>query len=490
MFGLMLAILLGALEQTIVAVVLPDIALQLNGFDVMAWAVSAYLIASTVATPIYGKLSDVIGRRKVLSFAICLFVLSSAACALAQTMPQLIVARTLQGLGGGGLISVSQAAIADIVPLRDRGRYQGYVSGVWALASMAGPVIGGYLAHYTSWRWIFWLNLPLGLIALVAVRKALRGLPAGGRRHRIDFAGALLFGGGLTATLVFLTRLGQGQPVTAPDTLGLAAAGLVGLALFVWQERRATDPVIPLSILGVPTVAICCVMLFLCFFQLISMSVLLPLRFQVVGGAPADIAALRLVPLTLSIPAGAYIAGRLMSRTGRYKPLQLAGALLAPPAIAGVALCDPQAVFPVAICMILLGISMGLQFPSSLVATQNAVPHHQVGVATALSSFSRMLGGAVGVAVLTTLLIALLRQGGLEVSDLSGGEDVLMSIFRRAMAIGAGADAASVRASAESAFRTLLLTSACVSLISPLLVTRLREATLRGSAGNAAASLD
>lgn len=490
-FGLMLAILLGALEQSIVAVVLPEIALRLNGFDVMAWVVSAYLIASTVATPIYGKLSDVLGRRSVLSFAIVLFLLASIACALAQTMPQLIVARILQGLGGGGLISVSQAAIADVVPLRERGRYQGYVSGVWAVASMAGPVIGGYLAHYLSWRWIFWINLPLALLALVTVRRALRHLPAGGgRKHRIDYLGALLFGGGLTGVLVFLTRLGQGHDVWRADSLGLLGGGVAALLLFVWQERRAADPVIPLAMLRVPTVAICCITLFLCFFQLIAMSVLLPLRFQVVGGAQADSAALRLVPLTLAIPFGAFIAGRLMTWSGRYKPLQLIGAAAAPLVIAALAFVDPHAVVLTAIVMVALGLAIGLQLPSALVATQNAVPPQQVGVATALTAFSRMLGGAVGVAVLTTVLIALLRHSGMAVSPLPGGEDVLMHLFREVLSLGDGAEAAVVRQTAERAFRALFLASAAVSLLAPLLVVRLREATLRGSPVKAAASVE
>lgn len=481
LFGLMLAILLGALEQSIVAVVLPDIALQLNGFEDMAWVISAYLVASTVVTPIYGKLSDVLGRRSVLSFSIILFLLASVFCAMATTMPMLIVARILQGLGGGGLISVSQATIADVVPLRERGRYQGYVSGVWAVASMAGPVIGGYLAHFLSWRWIFWINIPLALLALVVVRRALRHLPVSGRRHRIDYLGALLFGGGLSGVLVFLTRLGQGHSALAPETLGLLLAGIVGMALFVWQERRAADPVIPLSMLAVPTVAICCITLFLCFFQLIAMSVLLPLRFQVVGGAQADTAALRLVPLTLAIPFGAYVSGRLMSWSGRYKPMQLAGSALAPLAIVALAFMPPHAVVASALVMIVLGLSIGLQLPSGLVATQNAVPPQQVGIATALTAFSRLLGGAVGVAVLTTVLIALLRHGGMAVSGLQGGEDVLMSMFRRAMGGADAGDAAAVRVAAEQAFRTLFLFSAAVSLIAPFLVMRLRETTLRGS---------
>lgn len=481
LFGLMLAILLGALEQSIVAVVLPEMALQLQGFDVMAWVVSAYLIASTVTTPIYGKLSDLFGRRSVLSFSIILFLLASVACALAQTMPQLILARVLQGLGGGGLISVSQATIADVVPLRDRGRYQGYVSAVWAVASMAGPVIGGYLAHFLSWRWIFWINVPLSLIALVVVRRALRGLPVGGRRHRIDYFGALLFGGGLTGILIFLTRMGQGEPVSRPDTLALLAMGVLGLVLFVWQERRVPDPMIPLAMLRVPTVAICCTTLFLCFFQLIAMSVLLPLRFQIVGGAQADDAALRLVPLTLAIPLGAFIAGRVMTWSGRYKPLQMSGAVVAPLAIVGLAFASAQDVWVTAGVMIVLGLAIGLQLPSGLVATQNAVPGSQVGVATALTAFSRMLGGAVGVAVLTTTLIALLRHGGMAVDASGGGEDVLMRLFERVIGASDTADAALVRQMAEDAFRTLFLLSAAVSLLAPFLVVRLREVSLRAT---------
>jgi len=487
-FGLMLAILLGALEQSIVAVVLPDIALQLNGFEDMAWVISAYLVASTVVTPIYGKLSDVLGRRSVLTFSIVLFLLASIACAMATTMPMLIGARVLQGLGGGGLISVSQATIADVVPLRERGKYQGYVSGVWAVASMAGPVIGGYLAHFLSWRWIFWINIPLSLIALAVVRRALRHLPVSGRRHKIDYLGALLFGGGLSGVLVFLTRLGQGHSPLAPQTIGLLLAGVAGLVLFVWQERRAADPVIPLTMLGVPTVAICCLTLFLCFFQLIAMSVLLPLRFQVVGGAHADTAALRLVPLTLAIPFGAYISGRLMSWSGRYKPLQMTGCLVAPVAIVALAFTPPQSVLLAALVMIVLGLAIGLQLPSGLVATQNAVPPQQVGIATALTAFSRLLGGAVGVAVLTTVLIALLRHSGVAVSDLSGGEDVLMSMFRRALAVTDERDAATVRVAAERAFRMLFLMSAAVSLIAPFFVARLREVTLRGSPAAAASA--
>ncbi len=394
MGGLMLAILLGALEQTIVAVALPAIAGQLDGFALMGWVVSAYLVASTVVTPIYGKLSDLHGRRAMLSTAIALFVLASVACAMATSMPMLLVARAVQGLGGGGLISVAQATIADVVPLRERGRYQGYVSGMWAMASLAGPVIGGYLTHYLSWRWIFWINLPVGLVALAVARRTLRHLPVTHQRRPIDAAGVLLFAVGLTALLVMITRVGQGVPFAQPDNLGLLAVSVLVLGAFVWQENRAAEPIIPLSMFRVQTVTLCCLALFLCFFQLIATSVLMPLR---------------------------------------YKPLMVGGACVVPFAVAALGLLDPHNVWALTLAMMALGLAIGVQFPTGLVATQNAVPPQNVGLATALTAFSRLLGGAVGVAVLTSVLIALLRQAAPQTQAMAGS-DLLMDLFHAALA--------------------------------------------------------
>ncbi|MFC0127528.1 MDR family MFS transporter [Ralstonia solanacearum] len=478
MGGLMLAILLGALEQTIVAVALPAIAGQFDGFALMGWVVSAYLVASTVVTPIYGKLSDLHGRRAMLSTAIALFVLASVACAMATSMPMLLVARAVQGLGGGGLISVAQATIADVVPLRERGRYQGYVSGMWAMASLAGPVIGGYLTHYLSWRWIFWINLPVGLVALAVARRTLRHLPVTHQRRPIDVAGVLLFAVGLTALLVMITRVGQGVPFAQPDNLGLLAVSVLVLGAFVWQENRAAEPIIPLSMFRVQTVTLCCLALFLCFFQLIATSVLMPLRFQMVAGAGPDIAALRLLPFTLATPVGAFVAGKWMTRSGRYKPLMVGGACVVPFAVAALGLLDPHNVWALTLAMMALGLAIGVQFPTGLVATQNAVPPQNVGLATALTAFSRLLGGAVGVAVLTSVLIALLRQAAPQTQAMAGS-DLLMDLFHAALA-SKGADALALRSMGESAFRHLFFFAAAVSVISPLMLVRLEEKALRG----------
>ncbi|MDB5771082.1 MAG: putative transporter, family [Burkholderia sp.] len=476
--GVTLVILLGALEQTIVAVALPAIATQLHGFSMMAWVVSAYLVASTVVTPIYGKLSDIYGRRATLTSAVLIFLIASIGCALAETMPQLIAWRVLQGIGGGGLISVAQATIADVVPLRERGRYQGYISSIWAVASLGGPVIGGYLTNYLSWHWIFWINLPIGLVALAVIRRALRSLPAGHARREIDYVGALLFAVGLTALLIAITRVGQGVSFADTTNIALLIGSAVVLAWFGWYEKRIAEPIIPLGMFRNRTVAICCATLFLAFFQMISMSVLLPLRLQLTGGVAPDAAALRLLPLTLAVPLGAFLAGRLMTGTGRYKPLQIGGAIATSIAIICLAFTESHHAWLMGTVMCVLGLGIGFQLPTGLVATQNAVPPSEVGLATALTAFSRMLGGAVGVAVLTSILIAFLRDALPETNTI--GVEMLMDLFHSVNASVLDAHGAQVREAASSAFRNLFIICAAISLLSPLLASMLREQELRG----------
>lgn len=307
--GLALAIFLGALDRTIVSVSLQSISEQLHGFEIVAWVVAGYLVAATVITPIYGKLADLFGARALLSFAIGLFLVASIGCALAQTMPQLIAARILQGLGGGGLISLVQAVIPRVVSLRERGRYQGYFSGVYALASVGGPVVGGYLTHYLSWRWVFWINVPIGVAALLVSLRALARLPVRGRDPHIDYVGALLLTMGLAAVLIAVTRVGQGVAWHAPSNLSLFGAGVAILMVSAWHERRAREPILPLALLKIPAIVLSCAILFIAFFQLVSLTALMPLRFEMLGGAGADEAGLRLVPLTLGIALGAYTAG-------------------------------------------------------------------------------------------------------------------------------------------------------------------------------------
>lgn len=256
--GVLLAILMGALDQTIISVALPVLSAELGGFAWLAWVVSGYLVAVAVVTPIYGKLGDLYGRRLMLSVSIGIFLVASVLCALSTSMAMLVAARVLQGVGGGGLISISQGIIADVISPRERGRYQGYVSGTYAVASVAGPLLGGVLTNYLSWRWVFWINIPLGLLAFFVSRRALAQLAPPRVERRIDYTGALLLSIGLTALLVGITRIGQGRAVLDPTNLALFGAALLVLLAFVWQQSRAPEPILPLYLFRIPTVVLCC----------------------------------------------------------------------------------------------------------------------------------------------------------------------------------------------------------------------------------------
>ncbi|MCL4747828.1 MAG: MFS transporter [Burkholderiaceae bacterium] len=410
--GLVVAIFLAAIDQTIVAVALLAIGRELLDFSLMPWVVAGYLVASTVATPIYGKLSDIHGRRRMLMIAIGIHFCASALAALAQTMPQLVAFRLLQGLGAGGLLALAQATIADIAPGHERGRYQGYLSGTFAAAALLGPVLGGLLTHYISWRAIFVLNLPLGLAAFFVVRRALRYERVTPRAHRIDYPGAVLLAGSLAALMITLTRVGQGVPVGSRMSLALIAAGLLLLVAFVAQERRASEPLLPPALFSRPVFVSCCLILALQFFVLIGSAVLLPLAMQSVGRADTQQVAIRMLPMSLAIPLGAYLAGRHMYRTARYRESVLVGATLAIAGSGVLAWLAAEPIVPTALAMSVLGVGLGLTMPASLVAAQSAVPRAMVGVATSTTALFRTLGGAIGIAVLTSVLFLELRAPG------------------------------------------------------------------------------
>ena len=486
--AVMMTILLAALDQTIVSVAVPTIARQLGGFEWMAWVISGYLIASTVVTPLYGKFSDQVGRRTVMSVAILIFLVASVGCALAQTLPQLVLARVLQGAGGGGLIAMAQSVIADVVPLRERGRYQGYVSIVWAVASMLGPVIGGVLTEYLSWPWIFWINLPLGLLALVLVRRSLRALPANlprpGGAPRVDGLGALLLLAGLTALLVPITRVGQGTAWgDAWNLIGWGVAAVL-LTVFVWQQRRHPGAIVPLALFSDRAVVACCALLFICYFNFIAMSVLVPLRLQLSAGFSAADAALHLMPLTLAIPTAAFVSGRWLSRTGRVLPMQRLGVVLVPVALLTLGYTRPTGLLA-ATALVMLGVGIGLQLPTTLITVQQSVPRAQIGTVTALTSFFRLLGGAIGIAVLSSVALLLLRArlpAGAHALSGEGLGQMLDAAHR--------GDAAAMLG--DSAFKQVMRLSALVSMASLWFVTRLPDLRLHDAptaAAGAAAEL-
>ena len=482
LIALMLAIFLGALDQTIVAVSLPAISAQFKDVSLLAWVISGYMVAMTVAVPIYGKLGDLYGRRRLMLFGMGLFTLASLFCGLAQNMEQLVLARIIQGVGAGGMISVSQAIIGEIVPPRERGRYQGYFSSMYALASVIGPVLGGYMTQYLSWRWVFLINLPLGLAAWWISHRTLVGLPVPQRKPIIDYLGTMLMIVGLTSLLLGITFIGQGHGWRDAQVAVLLALALIALALFVWHERRTIEPLLPMHLFANRNAVLCWCTVFFTSFQAISLIVLMPLRYQSITGAGADSAALHLLPLGLGLPMGAYFAGRMTSVTGYYKPMILSGAVLMPLSIVGMALSPPTAEVLSGVFMLLSGIASGLQFPTSLVGAQNAVRQHDIGVATSTTNLFRSLGGAMGVALMSALLLALLHHSLL--APVSGqpllGEGSTGNVLLDGLNAVQGPALDNLRAELLLTFRHLLLISAGISLLGLGAALAMPNQVLRG----------
>ena len=427
--GVMLVLLLGALNQTIVAVALPRIAESLQGFGLIAWVISAYMVAATVVTPVYGKLCDRHGVRVVLLGALGLFAAGSLGCALSTSMPMLIAFRVLQGVGGGGLMSSAQAAISQAVSLRERGRFQAYISSTFATASVLGPLAGGWLTERLSWEWVFAANLPLAAAAYLSTHHALRPLPVPGRQRRIDGAGAGLLSLGLTALLIAITRAGQGLPWLDATNVGWLAASVALLAGYGWRERGADDPVLPLPLLRHRIVSLGLASQFVAHGLFVTLAVMVPLELQLVSDMSPAAAATQLIALSVGPPIGSFFAGRTMARTGRYRTMQSVGAVIGSSCVLGLA-ATVALQAPHAWALALLtgaGVGFGLQFPTTLVAVQNAAPPESVGTAIAAVNFSRSLGGALWIALLSTVLLELLRANAPGLAG-GGGAEVLRAL--------------------------------------------------------------
>jgi EmrB/QacA subfamily drug resistance transporter len=415
--GLMLAMFLAGLDQTIVATSLSTMAQELHGWSLMSWVVSAYLVASTVTTPIYGRLSDLYGRRPILLVSIAIFVLASVLCALSQTMIELIAARIVQGIGGGGLRSVSQAALADVIPPRERGRYQGYLSSVMAVSNLLGPVLGGFFADYLSWHWIFWINIPFGVLALVLCNRNLRRLPRPRRKPVIDWLGAVLIIASTTPILIGVGGVETAGGWVRLDVLLPIAAGLGFLGWLVAHERETREPMIPLRLFVNRIFAVGSLIAFTMSMVMIALIILVPLDFELVSGLAANEAGIRLIPMTGGTVLGSFIAGQLVTWTGRYRIFPIIGAIAMTVLCAGLAFDGlGRSVLTDTVLTGGLGLSFGFQLSPVVVAVQNALELDDTGIGLSVLMFSRLIGGAFGVALLTALLVGALNAGAMTVT--------------------------------------------------------------------------
>jgi EmrB/QacA subfamily drug resistance transporter len=395
--------LLAALDQTIVSTALPRIAADLGGFRDIAWVTAAYLLASTAVTPLWGKLGDMLGRKRLYLVATSAFLVASALCGLAQDLPQLVAARALQGVAGGGMIVLTFALVGDIVEPLERGRYQGRFGSVYGVASIAGPLLGGLFTDQLSWRWAFLINVPVGLVAVVI---AVRALPAAVRKSaaRIDYLGALLLAGAATA-LVLITSFGQRWGWTSPGILALAAAAFVLIALVIPVERRAAAPVLPLTIFGSRTVAIASLVAFIANIAMFSVLVYLPTYLQVVDGVSATLSGVHMLPLVIGLVVSQSLAGRWVANPARLRLILVTGMALN---VAGLlllgTLAPETAELALVVYFLVAGAGIGMVPMVALTAAQNAVPTNDIGAASAVVTFARSIGAAFGVAVFGSLL--------------------------------------------------------------------------------------
>ncbi|HTC08376.1 MAG TPA: MDR family MFS transporter [Acetobacteraceae bacterium] len=484
--GILLCILLAAIDQTVVIPAVPAIAADLHGFGHLAWIVSAYLLTSTAMTPIYGKLSDIYGRRKLLLVALVVFAMSSCLCALAQSLTQLVAARALQGVGGAGLMAMAQAAIADVVSPRERGRYQGYMASTWGIASIAGPIIGGWVTDTLTWRWIFWINLPIALVAMLLCDRALKLLQTRAQQARIDWVGAGLLTAAVTAWLLVLSWGGVEVPWTSPVILALGGIGLLLLALLAMQERRFSDPLLPPRLFANAVFTRGVAIAFCAALGLFGGSFLLPLFFQLVRGVNAEASGVLVVPFLAANCVGAVWAGALARRHGKMKAIMVGGLMACVVGFGLLALIGMHTPRVVLILyQVVLGFGIGMVMPSCLVSVQNAADMRDIGAATGCLLFLRSMGGAFG----STLVGALLASGfAARLAELGITAHIDLGEVRQhggALASIAPATMPHVQAALADAFHLAFLACAVVMGIAVVVALGMRDLPLRTSAASA-----
>ena len=400
LFALMLGMFLAALDQSIVSTALPTIAGDLHNLNELSWVVTSYLITSTISLPLWGKLGDLFGRKRFFQLAILVFLAGSILSGISHSMVQLIGFRAIQGVGAGGLMVGSQAIIGDVIPPRQRGRYMGYFGIVFGLSSVLGPLAGGWFTQHVSWRWIFYINVPIGLCALVVVAIVLQ-VPANRVAHKIDWWGMSLLSSGVVCLILLLTWGGTEYAWASSTILGLGLASVILIAAFCFVELKVSEPVISLELFRNRTFSAASAVGFMIGFTMFGSIVYLPLYLQVVHGASPTKSGLELLPMVGGMLITFVTSGRLVSRTGRYKIFPILGSAVVGLGLVALSRLGPHSTFAfAAIGMFIVGLGLGLVMQILVVAVQNAVPHSQLGTATATATFFRSIGGAFGVAVL------------------------------------------------------------------------------------------
>jgi multidrug resistance protein len=473
--GIMLAMFLSALEQTIIAPALPTIGVRLGDIENLSWVVGGYLLSATAVTPLFGKLSDIYGRRSILMTGVAIFIVGSIACALAPTLWTLAVARAIQGIGGGGILPIAQAIIADLVSPRERARYQTQSAAMFMMASIIGPVLGGFLTDRLHWSLIFWINVPMGALALVMTYRALERLPRNERPHRLDWAGVALMVGAALALMLAMAWGGVRYPWGSRPILLLLAGSAALWALFVWRLGNAPEPFIPPSVLREPVVAGCVTAGFFSIGTIIGLSLYLPLYLTLVLGASASMSGLVLIAFTVGTVTGSFAAGRALGRHTHYLRMPMAGLFVAILALAAMALGASSSIGRVAVLLFLCGGGIGPMYPMTTVLIQNAVLPHQFGVATGTLNFFRLLGGTIVVAGFGAIVLGTI--------DASGERTVIEQLSRGAVREGNLSDFA-------AAFAWVFAAAAACLVVALVALAFVEERPLRGPATTRARAVD